>query len=89
MAMKSLTFGVMPSRTAFDAAFDREVGSAGYNYELRGSDARAAGAVGVDASGRVGAAKLYGIIKKLADSGDEQAESVASSFLYTLGFEWI
>lgn len=91
--MKSMTYGVMPTKKEFAAHWKGHMDSGeGYPYTLRGSDAATAYAARVPTSGEFSEKQLYAIIKKLRDrsyKGDENAGSIASSILYNLGFEWI
>ena len=88
-AAESMTFGTMPSKEAFEAAFDREVPSGRYQMDLRGSDARAAEQAGVEWYDGMSSDDLYAIVKQLADDGGDETGSLASSIMGTLGFEWI
>jgi hypothetical protein len=92
-ARKSMTFGVLPSKAEFMKGWEASMeGEEEYPYHLKGSDALTAHGAGVKTSGKVGADELYAILQKLVkanDDGDDEAGSLASGFLSTLGFEWI
>jgi hypothetical protein len=81
--MKSMTYGVMPSWTEFEAAFDREV--PGGTYRIRNDKG--------GADGDYTARKLYELVKAQARDHelglDDEAGDFASAVLETLGFEWI
>ena len=81
-----MTYGTLPGRRAFLDAFNRETGGADYRIESRGEMADY-----ID-SGEYAASDLYKIVEDLAEQwneGDDEAGSVASSILETLGFEWV
>jgi len=92
MARTMMSFGVMPTKREFAKAW-HEHGGGAYSYTLRGSDAESARRARVPTEGRFTEKQLYASIKKLRDAffkkGDENAGSVASSLLYTLGFDWV
>lgn len=92
--MRSMTFGVMPTKKVFHEHWLRTMnGQESYSYTFRGSDAASAGRARVPSEGRFSEKQIYAIVKKLRDSffkkGDENAGSMASSLLYSLDFEWI
>lgn len=94
--MKSMTYGELPSYTAFKNAFDTEVKSTFYDVRLSSSDSRASDGT-LFGTGEYSAKELYKALKSLMvkyESGDsEEAQNAAGdlvgSVLYTLGFEWI
>jgi len=83
-----LTFGKIPAWKEFEAAFDDRVEGNGYNIKLSSSDSKAAEGTSIG-DGRLKAPALYKGIKELIAKGDEDADDLASSILYTLGFEWV
>lgn len=88
----SMSYGQLPSPREFSRAFRAELGDGDYTYTFRGSDADVADAVGIPDSGRFDDAELWVIVKKLQrafEEGNDGAGDLASSILYTLGFEWI
>lgn len=92
--MKAMTYGTLPDETEFEDAFtERALDEGGYSYDLRGEDADAAEAAGIDTSAvNLDADELYEVIKKLTEAwedGNDAAGDLASGFLSTLGFEWI
>jgi hypothetical protein len=79
--MVSMTYGVMPPREDFDAAFDREVP----NRFRFGNDPRVGNC-------ELTADELWSELESAKgehDDGDDEAGDWASCVLYTLGFEWI
>lgn len=79
MPMKSMTFGVVPSKKEFRSAYERELGS----REYRIKNCKIVGNTSYDCE------ELYNLIKALSNSGEEEKEMLASSIMFTLGFEWI
>ncbi len=81
--MRSMTYGILPSRADFDAAFERECPDG--TYSIRNDKG--------GADGDYTASKLWALVKESAellnDDGDEEAGDFASAVLSTLGFEWI
>lgn len=92
--MKMLTFGTMPSKSAFHAAWQKHMTDSpdGYSYTLRGEDAQSARRARVPLQGTFSERQLYGTVKKLRDGfnkGDENAGSLASAILGHFGYEWV
>lgn len=98
--MKTLTYGTMPDFEEFEAAFDRATEGIGkYFYALKGRDAETAwnADIPVRAGIELQARTMYGYIEKLIDvweNEDDEDEAamagdLASSFLTSLGFEWV
>lgn len=86
----SMNYGDMPTKKQFDKAFEREAGDS-YNIKLGSSDSRAADGT-IIGDGDYDSDELYKGVKQLVkkwEKGSEPAGNVASSILYTLGFEWI
>jgi hypothetical protein len=88
----SLTYGKMPSKDAFEKAFERRVADGVYTISLSRSDARAADGTSIG-DGVYDADELYDGVKELvdkwADHEDDRAGDLASAILSTLGFKWI
>jgi hypothetical protein len=88
----STTYGVMPSKKVFEDHFEKELGDDGlYRIRLSGSDSRAADGT-IIGDGQYDDDELYKGVKQLVkkfERGDDAAGDLASSILYTLGFEWI
>jgi len=88
-----LNFGELPEKEKFDEIFQKEVVDQGfkkYPYNLKGEDAEAAERADVPVSGEFTADELYEIIGKLADDlADDEAASLASAILQTMGITWI
>lgn len=90
----SSTFGQLPSPEELQMAID-ELG--GWSMTLRGSDARSFDAAMAQAGMDSGEAEMmmntgegmHKVISALMDSGDENAESLASDIMDVLGWEWI
>ena len=93
MSRQVISYGIMPTRGTFDAAFDRECPEGNYTYDMKGTDARTMERVGLDSAGVVNCEELYKIVRMLtnayANYTDDAAGELASSFLATLGIEWI
>lgn len=100
MKMISLTFGVLPPRETFDAAFEMECRKTkGFGVDLNSSDSDLlewAGVCGVPYTGLWDADDTWGVITRLTaqwESGDpyagDECGQLASSILSTLGFEWV
>jgi hypothetical protein len=90
--MISLTYGVLPRYEDFEAAFEEDLGSDTYSYELKGTDADVAEEVGIPEEGEFRPRQLYAVLVKLTDAfqdGYDEAGDVASGILTTLGIEWI
>lgn len=92
----SYTYGKVPPPYDFRKAFNAEVPQAAsddYRYDLRGRDAQTAEQYGIAAQDSgVSADDLRRIVKTLAEGwegGDEYAGDLASSFLASIGIEWI
>lgn len=79
MPMKSMTFGKMPSKKEFFAAYRSKCG----NHEYGIFNCKIVGNATYDCE------ELYNLIQALNNSGEEQKELLASSIMFTLGFEWI
>lgn len=79
MPMKSMTFGVLPSKKDFRAAYERELGS----KEYRITNCKIVGNASYDCE------ELYSLVKAFAKSKREDRQMLASAILFTLGFEWI
>jgi len=91
-SMTSMTYGQLPDFKAFDKQFQKVMKGDDYEYTLKGSDASTANKVKIPTSGYFDSKELYGIIKKLIsawEKGNDDAGDLASSFMYTLDFEWI
>lgn len=89
---KSMTYGTIPSFSDFSMHFRKEVNDELYNYDLKGSEAVVARKVKIPTSGDFTAKQLYMIVKKLVQAwevGNDEAGDLASSIMYTLGYEWI
>lgn len=100
--MKMMTYGELPRWSEFrkhvEMGIDPETdkpwlsSSEKYPYNLKGSDAQAARKAGIPTSGKFDLKKIYQIISKLKEeweNGNDSAGDLASSFMYTLGFEWV
>lgn len=90
-SMKSMTYGVLPSWREFEKAFKKEVPEGQYPMTLRGEDSKAARGT-VLGDGTFDAKELYKGVKQLTakyERGDDDAGSLASAILDTLGFEWV
>lgn len=96
--LTTMTYGVLPSRALFDAAYVQEGCEAdGFKAVLIAHDARTLARSGatVDAGDfRRGLAdfQLWGALTALVslwEKGDDGAGDLASSILTVLGFEWI
>ena len=89
----SLNFGELPDKEKFAEFFEIEVvdqGSDKYPYNLKGEDAEAAERADVPTEGEFTSDELYEIVKKLSDDlADDEAASLASAILGTIGIEWI
>lgn len=89
---KMLTFGVLPSKKAFHAAWKENMGERRYSYTLGRSDAESARFANVPTSGSFSEAVTRDIVRKLRNAfnrGDDNSGNIASSILGTLGFEWV
>ena len=76
---KSMTFGKMPSKKEFNAAYERELGSREYNIR----NCKIVGDASYDCD------ELYRLVKALAKSNNDEKQMLVSGILFTLGFEWI
>lgn len=89
----TMTYGVVPDFDTFMVAWEDHFGGDNYSFVLVGEDARAAARCGVPPEDDATPRKLYSYIQGLTngweEDGDEQAGSLASGFLMTLGFEWV
>lgn len=79
MPMKTMTFGVLPSKKEFRAAYKRELGNREYSIK----NCKIVGNASYDCE------ELYALIQALNNSREEEKELLASSIMFTLGFEWI
>ncbi len=77
-----MTFGVMPSFEEFSASFNSNI-TQGF-LSIRSGAGKPA-----PVAGDFSAEETFDIVQKLAESGDEEKESFASSIMYVVGFEWI
>lgn len=77
-AIKSMTFGVMPTFATFQKAFNREV--AGSYYTIRNDR---------NLSGDYTARELYNLVKEIKEDWDGPGADTASAIMSTLGFEWV
>jgi hypothetical protein len=90
----SSSFGQLPSPEELQAALDAD---GGWSMTLRGSDARSFEAAMAKAGMDSGEAEammdtgegMHKVLSALLDSGDENAESLASGIMDVLGWEWI
>lgn len=88
------TFGQLPSPEELQAALDEQ---GGWSMTLRGSDARSFEAAMAKAGMDAGQAEqmmdtgegMHKVISALMDSGDDNAEHLASSIMDVLGWEWV
>lgn len=91
--MTSLTYGTIPSKDEFYEAFDRKVEGLRYPIKLSSSDARATEDVPGFGDDEYTASELYRAVENLtkawSDMGNDEAGDIASSILFTLGFEWV
>jgi len=84
VSRKSLTFGEFPTVSEVQKAMD-DIG--GFNWVLKGSDARLADKAGLDTDCEwTDAEELISDMKKLLDAG---GEDIVSSVMDVLGFEWV
>lgn len=97
-ARKSLTYGVLPSREEFDAAFDEEVPGGSFEImsgELMGwklpvpDDGYSADELWDVLEGIVGSDTLWDGVDKEPGPEDEAGLQFASDVLSILGFEWV
>ncbi len=95
--MTSMTYGTLPTRDEFDAAFDAETDGT-YRVDLNSRDGDILDwiDVDVDVNGTWDADDAWAVLTALVacwQSGDEYAGEyagdVASAILATLGFEWV
>lgn len=95
--MKSMTYGILPSRVEFEAAFETQCAD-GYAVRLNGRDADILDWVGTvsDSHGTWDVDEAWETLALLTNcfnEGDpyasEYAGNLASCILETLGFEWI
>jgi hypothetical protein len=96
--MQSMTYGNLPTKRQFMAAYEKEFGDDDFAMTLRGrADMNAVdGTVfesAIDRSAAFDADDLWKGVKQLTrrwnDDGDEGAGDLASSILGILEFEWI
>lgn len=88
---KSMTFGVMPPFKEFKKAFDEVIPDGEYEMRLGRTDVEAAEGT-ILGTGVYSAKDLYKGVQQLTEKfydGDDNAGSLASSIMETLGFEWI
>jgi len=84
--MKRMTYGTLPTRAAFKAAYKRVVGRDTYTIGNTYVGRRRS----ID--GEYTEAELWNLVRKLTFEGNRGAEEsgyVASAILSTLGFEWV
>lgn len=99
---ETLSYGELPKfndfvkhvQTAIDPDEDKPFLAKGkkYPYTLKGSDADVAGEVGIPTRANLNVKDLYKVIQKLVDAWENEndaAGDLASSIMFTLGFEWI
>jgi hypothetical protein len=90
--MKSMTYGILPTREDFNAAFELEC-PAGYRISLGLSDSLACKGFLLGVDGLWPADGLWAGITQIVSSRkrvrSEERMALVSSILETLGFEWI
>jgi len=87
----SLTYGTLPDRKVFDQQFSKFV-KGDYDWNLKGADARAADAAGLDSHGSFDVDDLWFALESLVKefkNGNEQAGDLASGLLMGIGIEWV
>lgn len=96
--MKSLTYGELPPFDEFykwvTSERDEDLSvylpeDKTFHYETQGSDAKVMSKLKLPTEGRFTHEAIYNIIKALIEDGSDDALDIASSFMYTLGYEWI
>jgi hypothetical protein len=95
--MKSMTYGKLPGREEFDAAFERECPN-GYSVSLNRLDSQSVGGFKLG-DGKLSADELWEAIREIVTQFDNERDSnwlfeeirmdLVSSILFTLGFEWV
>lgn len=86
--LDGMTYGVLPTLAEFEAAFEREIGARKYKIRLGASDSRAADDTSIG-DGEYSVRELYKGVKELVAKDTEDALSLASTILSTLGIEWV
>lgn len=89
--MVRMTYGSMPTHEVLERAFNQAVAGK-YDFDLRGTDERTASRVKIRTCGPVSLLQFRAMIEVLIeafDNGDDAAGDLASSFLYSIGIEWI
>lgn len=90
--LRAMTYGEVPHFSEFQRAFDKVIPDGGYyRMELNSSDSKAAEFT-IIGTGCFNAEELWIGAKQLVEKfnlGCEDAGSLASSILSTLGFEWV
>jgi len=94
--MQTMTYGIMPSKDDFTAAFNREC-SNGYKIELNSRDSNAVEEFNLG-NGTWSCDDLWFALHEINDTDPgqfqndammERALDLVSSILFTLGFEWV
>lgn len=88
--MQSMTYGTLPTREEFEAAFDRQCPN-GYEIQLSDSDSRAADGFRLG-DGSWSEPDLWEACNEIVSAykeDDVQAIDLVSCIMETLGFEWI
>ena len=88
----SLNYGQLPPKAEFLRIYEDEMGSKSYPMTLRGEDADVMASIKEREAGNWDADDLWDVLKKLTkklERGNDDAGSLASSILETLGIEWI
>lgn len=88
LGLVSMTWGKLPSFATFERHFDEELPRGSYNIRLGRSDSKAAQGTSIG-DGEYTARELYRGLQELVEKGTDEAGSLASSILETLGFEWV
>ena len=89
MARVSMTYGTVPTKAAFKKAFEAELGASGI-YRIRAGGS--SDPLIHDAEGDYRADRLFSLVEDLTESwenGNDDAGSLASDILGTLGIEWV
>jgi hypothetical protein len=91
--LTTMTYGVLPSRALFDAAFMQECPD-GYRVRLGAHDSRTLARTGcaVDSNGGWADFQMWQVLTALVslwEKGDDGAGDLASILLTSLGFEWV
>lgn len=91
-SMTSLTYGQLPTKRQFLAAYKRELGDGEYRMRLRGADVDAVRGTVFESGTSFDVDDTWDGLKELRDKweeGNDAAGDLASSILFTLNFEWI